>query len=221
MLADVLERDHSGAELHAGIADRLDCLKDGQTPEQDIAGMVHAPSVASAGDSLLRQCHVSGHPPVGADAALVLERQRADLAGLAGAFRWLPEGLQSGAIIRLVFLTSAAVERPPLLELVLGAADKRGPPCLDATQVGDEQPVSRFRRDGGAGDVPDGLERTSETTSLHLLQVPGGDRGDGAGDVVDLRLAQVMELDPHACEIFRRIRRGSGRRNGSVARLAG
>ena len=64
------------------------------------------------------------------------------LPALRARLRRLPEGLQPGAVIRLVLRLAAAIERPPLLELVRGPADQRGPARLDAGQVGDEEPAT-------------------------------------------------------------------------------
>ena len=91
----VLEGDGLGGELLPWIADGLDGLKDGQPPELTYSG---CPVRQASRRAAMTSSAVSVSPVIrriGPDSALVLERQRAGLAGFAGLLRRLGEGRDS------------------------------------------------------------------------------------------------------------------------------
>lgn len=48
--------------------------------------------------------------------------------------------------------------------------------------------------------MADCFQRPGKSAPSDFIQISGGDRGDGAGNVVNLGLAQVVELDAHGRE---------------------
>ena len=171
-----------------------------QVPELLIFAMIGAPGVAACSKDFVGGRVIARDAAIGLDAALVLKRQGAGLAGLACSRCGLGERRNPRPIVGFILRPAGPVERPPLFELGEGAADVGRATGFDAAQVGNEQPLAGRRGDRCANDLPERLERSIESPTLHFGQRAGTGGFDGLAYVLEFRLAQVMELHAERSE---------------------